>query len=207
MTLLSPELFRVHVLSAIAIVGPERDILRDIRRSLRDDKQEEPVAKAAHKLQRDRGRGMVRSAEWSESEGLMLFRGKVYVPEDRELCRRIVEQHHDTHIAGHPGRFKTLKLVARNYWWPRMSRYIGQYVITSDLSCRTKLQHRQPTGELHPSETPNKPWDTISVAFIVELPCSNGYDAIMNVVDGVTKRTHFFQITPTTTPVGRAPPS
>jgi hypothetical protein len=85
MTLLSPELFRIHALSAIAIVSPERDILRDIRCSLRDDTQEEPVARAAHELQRVRGRGMVRSAEWSESERLMLFRGKVYVPEDREL--------------------------------------------------------------------------------------------------------------------------
>jgi hypothetical protein len=34
MTLLSPKLFCVHALSAIALVGPKRDILRDIRRSL-----------------------------------------------------------------------------------------------------------------------------------------------------------------------------
>ena len=53
MTLLSPELFRVHALSTIALVGPKRDILRDIRRSLGDNKQEEPIAKAACKLRRD----------------------------------------------------------------------------------------------------------------------------------------------------------
>jgi hypothetical protein len=44
MTLPWPKLFRVHVLSAITLVGPEHNILRDIRCSLRDDKQEEPIA-------------------------------------------------------------------------------------------------------------------------------------------------------------------
>jgi hypothetical protein len=40
-------------------------------------------------------------------------------------------------------------------------------------------------------ETPAAPWDMISVDFIVELPESHGYDTIMNVVDSITKRTHF----------------
>jgi hypothetical protein len=53
-------------------------------------------------------------------------------------------------------------------------------------------------------ETPNEPWDTISVDFIVELPRSNGYDIIMNVVDGVTKRAHFIAMHTTITAVGAA---
>jgi transposase InsO family protein len=48
------------------------------------------------------------------------------------------------------------------------------------------------------------PWDTISVDFIVELPESHGYDAIMNVVDSVTKRLHFIPTHTTITAEGAA---
>jgi hypothetical protein len=96
------------------------------------------------------------SAEWSESEGLLMFRGKIYVLKDRELRRRIVEQHHNTRVAGHAGCFKTLKIISQNYWWPQMPRYIGVYVKTCNLCNRTKLQHCRPSGELHPTETPEE---------------------------------------------------
>jgi hypothetical protein len=191
LTLLAPELFRIHALAGARLEGDERNILQEVRRSLRDGVQEEAVAKAARELRKDKGRGMVKSAEWSESDGLLMFRGKIYVPNDRDLRRRIIEQHHYTHIARHAGCFKALELVSCNYWWPQMSRYIGIYVKTCDLCNRTKLQHRRPFGELHPSETPEAPWDVISVDFIVELPESHGYNAIMNVIDSVTKRVHF----------------
>jgi hypothetical protein len=202
LTLLAPELFRIHALAGTRLEGEERNILHEVRHSLRDGVQEEAVAKAARELQKDKGRGTVKSAEWSESDGLLMFCGKIYVPNDRDLRRHIIEQHHDTRIAGHAGRFKTLELVARNYWWPQMSRYIGIYVKTCDLCNRTELQHQRPFGELHPSETPAAPWDTISVDFIVELPESHGYDTIMNVVDSVTKRTHFIPTHTTITAEG-----
>ena len=68
-----------------------------------------------------------------------------------------------------------------------MSRYIGKYVSTCDMCLRTKSICQLPTGELHPLPIPNRPWDTISVDFITELPESNRKDAIMVVVDSMTK--------------------
>jgi hypothetical protein len=85
-----------------------------------------------------------------------------------------------------------------------MSHYIGIYVKHCDLCNRTKVQCRRPFGKLHPSETPEAPWDVISVDFIVELPESHGYDAIMNVVDSVTKRAHFIPTHTTITAEGAA---
>jgi hypothetical protein len=83
LTLLAPELFRIHVLAGTRLEGKERNILCEVRRSLRDSVQEEVVAKAARELRKDKGRGTVKSAEWSESDGLPMFHGKIYVPNDK----------------------------------------------------------------------------------------------------------------------------
>jgi hypothetical protein len=105
--------------AGVRLEGEEHNILQEVWHSLRDDVQEESVAKAARELQKDKGRGTVKSAEWSKSDGLLMFQGKIYVPKDRELRHHIVEQHHDTCIAGHASGFKTLELISHNYWWPQ----------------------------------------------------------------------------------------
>ena len=98
---------------------------------------------------------------------------------------------HDTKVARHPGYWKTLELVFRDYWWPQMSRYIRQYISTCDLCLRTKLMRQALVGELHPLQIPDSWWDTLSVDFVVELPLFSEHDTVMTVVDSVSKRAHF----------------
>jgi len=102
-------------------------------------------------------------------------------------------------VAGHARRFKTLELVLQNYWWPNISRYIGQYVAHCDLCLCTKVQRCLHIGELQPLLIPEEHWNTISMDFISELPESEGYDSIMAVIDSVGKRAHFTETVTTVT--------
>jgi hypothetical protein len=47
LTLLAPELFRIHALAGVRLEGDERNILQEVRSGLKVDVQEESVAKAA----------------------------------------------------------------------------------------------------------------------------------------------------------------
>src|SRR6202046_3252147 len=72
------------------------------------------------------------------------------------------------------------------------------------MCMRTKAICQPPTSELHPLPIPDKPWDTISVDFIVKLPQSEGKDSVMVVVDSVTKHRHFVDTVTTISTAGSA---
>jgi hypothetical protein len=52
--------------------------------------------------------------------GRIQYRGKCYIPENDQLRLRLIQEHHDTALAGHPGREKTFDLLDRQYYWKDM---------------------------------------------------------------------------------------
>ena len=102
MTLLKPELFTIRALKRVSVEGEEKEILQEIRRKNRSAEGVEPVVVAAKAL-KNAGERTVQGAEWREEDGVVYFQGRVYVPKDPELRWKIVSQHHDTLVTGHPG--------------------------------------------------------------------------------------------------------
>ncbi len=124
--LLDPSVFQIHALRATLVRGQEVDILRDIRECMEGEgTTEEPVAAAAQRLWRAKATGQVHKTEWDETDGLLTFNGQIYVPDSKDLRQRIIVQYHNSQVAGHPGRMKTLELISRDYWWPQIGRHVG----------------------------------------------------------------------------------
>jgi len=201
--LLRLEFLAVCALEGVELIGIEQKILSDICKGNQNRDQEEPIAKAARELRRSTN-GTVHSLEWLNIDGLLQFRGKIYISQSLDLHRQIVALCHETYIAGHSGCWKALELVFQNYWWPQMSRYISQYISTCNLCLWTKPWRHSPVGELQLLSVPDAQWNTLSVDFMVELLESSGHDAVITVVDSVSKRVHFVPTHTTVTAEGAA---
>ena len=140
----------------------------------------------------------LRNEEWTRDGDLVTFRRCIYVPQDIDLRHDIVATHHNPATTGHPGRWKMLELIARNYWWPGISRYVAAYVKGCEACNRTKTFPAHPVGTLMPNQVPDRRWQVVSTDLIGELPESKGYNTILVVVDRLSKRIH---AVPTTTDV------
>ena len=75
----------------------------------------------------------LREVEWKIEGELVLKEEKIYVPKNVELRSEIILLHHNVPVAGYGGRWKTVELVTRNYWWPGVMRDIERYVEGYDL--------------------------------------------------------------------------
>jgi len=65
--------------------------------------------------------------------------------------------YYNTLVGGHEGRWKTAELVARNYWWPEVTKEVKRYVDRYNMCQRYKNQSEAPVGKLMPNVIPEKP--------------------------------------------------
>jgi len=136
--------------------------------------------------------GEVIDKNFTMSDGLLCWKNRIYVPEG--LRQRVTQSEHDSKVAGHFGRERTMELLSRNFYWTNMERDIRKYCSECDKCQRTKAPRHAKHGLLHPLELACKPWTHISTDFITDLSESEGATMILVVVDRLTKMAHFIPL-------------
>ena len=79
------------------IEGPEEGIVKKIKKAINKD---EKIIKVVEKMKKA-GVKMLKDEEWQIKKGLVLKKGRVYVPKDEELRVEIIQLHHDIPMAEH----------------------------------------------------------------------------------------------------------
>ena len=124
-------------------------------------------------------------------EGFLLRDNRIFVPEADNLRLRILRTFHDHPTAGHFGQNRTLELIRREYTWPGIRTFVKDYVSSCTSCARSKTPRHRPFGLLKQLPVPEKPWNSISMDFIEQLPPSEGFTAILVVIDRLSKQALF----------------
>jgi deoxyuridine 5'-triphosphate nucleotidohydrolase len=130
---------------------------------------------------------------WTGNDGLWRYNGKIYVPSS--LRRIVFTTLHSAPTAGHQGIKPTIDLVTRYYYWPELKRDVTSWVTQCDLCQKNKNFPSKKSGKLQPNEIPTRPWEIVSMDFLTGLPESEGYDAILVVVDRFSKMIRLIRCT------------
>ena len=116
----------------------------------------------------------------------------------------IIKLHHDSPVAEHPGQWKTLELISRNYWWPGITQKVNDYVSGCDKCQQMKSFPKKPAGKLKSNESTIAPWKDITTDFVTGLPEAQGYDALFVMCCRHTKQAHIIPTHSTVTARGLA---
>jgi hypothetical protein len=171
------------------MMGNDTALLGEIKSKMKTDEEIQDILKK------------LRKGEWQdnktalglckEQNELLTYDRLIWVPQDDNLHLHLLHDYHDVLVAGHPGGARTLELLSRKYYWPHQCQYVQRYVDNCDTCKRIKPTRYTPFGLLKPLQLPTRPWDSISMDFIMGLPETEGCNALWVIVDCLTQMSHF----------------
>ncbi|KAM2690392.1 hypothetical protein EV1_043581 [Malus domestica] len=130
-----------------------------------------------------------------ESDGMLMQDKRMYVPNNEDLKKEILDKAHISAYAMHPRGTKMYHTIRPFYYWPGMKREIAEYVSRCAVCQQVKAERKKPFGLMQPLPVPQWKWENITMDFVYKLPRTrNGYDGVWVVVDRLTKSAHFIPV-------------
>lgn len=132
-------------------------------------------------------KAMIAASSFNNETGIFYYQGRVWVPMYEPLTTAIIQIIHNATVSGHPGRDATLAQVARNYFWPGISKAVKRFCKNCHVCRRSSIWRHQKQGLLKPLPIPDQFHKELSIDFMVDLPESNGKTNVMVITDRLLK--------------------
>ncbi|XP_057520884.1 uncharacterized protein LOC130801134 [Amaranthus tricolor] len=130
---------------------------------------------------------------FSIKQGFLFSGNKLCIPQS-PLRLVLVKEIHERSLGGHFGIQKTLNMLAKHFYWPRMLGIVGKHVLKHETCLKAKVTFHK--GEYLRLPIPHRPWEHVSMDSMMALPKTRkGKDSIMVVVDRFSKMAHFVSCT------------
>lgn len=119
-------------------------------------------------------RKLAGTKHWTLQDDLLLYDGRLVVPEVSDLRVRILDEVHRQPSTAHPGRNKTRQLMQQRYYWRGMMQNIERYVRNCRTCRRVNTPRDLPPGLLRPLPIPSRPWQHVFITFAPSLRTEMG---------------------------------
>ncbi|KAF8754944.1 hypothetical protein RHS01_05434 [Rhizoctonia solani] len=129
------------VFANVALVMPEKELQRQIELSLDQDESLEEILQFLQNESKALPSIKQAFKDYKMEAGLLFYQGQIVVPNVGTLRTELLRIFHDSPLAGHPGRQRTLELISRNYYWPGIHANTYWHVD----SCETCQRIRKPS--------------------------------------------------------------
>jgi hypothetical protein len=109
-------------------------LLQEIQRGQQED---EKVREIKRNIKEEKSPGFLK-----DDEGVLWYKGRICVPNVRELKVKILHEAHESTYSIHPEGKKMYHDLKDTYWWYGMKRDVAEYVALCDTYQRVKAEHQ-----------------------------------------------------------------
>jgi hypothetical protein len=110
------------------------NLLQEIQKGQVED---EKIQEIKHNIKEEKSHSFL-----EDEEGVLWYKGRICVPNIKELKDKILHEAHESAYSIHPGGDKMYHDLKATYWWYGMKRYVAEYVALYNTCQRVKVEHQ-----------------------------------------------------------------
>lgn len=185
----------------------EEEYLQSFRKGYAQDPE---FKRYYQELEKDEGKDSWYPGQrfFKDDRGLLFFRNASFEPRlcvpKSERGTLLAQVHEAPYETAHAGPAKLWQVLAGRFYWKRMKKDVVNFCNTCDVCQKTKHRNFNKYGKLISNPVPLKPYESVSLDLITGLPLVDGFNAILVIVDRLSKHAQFIATVTALTTAGFA---